>query len=522
MADENYDVIIVGAGMAGFLVAARIAEKGVNPRNGEPLNVALVERGPYLPGTPRSGYGVPLRRQMFTQITREFHENGRYQMQYHPDGPDGPNTFPHSAASVVGGGSLHWRAMTRVPREMDYRAWSEVHDASGWTSANFRDAAEEVAEMFNIHSRPDEMVPRGDLLYRDTAKRMGLTVVDSQVAKKNCIMCWGCEGSNFCKYDSRMGSFVAYLPIAEKHGVHIIPDAEVQKIEIENQRATGVLYKQKGMVRRITAPKIIVSCGAFGTPLLLMRSGYGPRDLLGANTLVENPNVGRNIDGRPGPMVLTGIFSEPMTDGAYADGGFYVIHDTGSDPRMERFQVRWEPIVLGDPDRVALNALAPEFGREHKEFMRQISNPQLRTKAKTLLTNQGRILIRLVRPRQVYGSVDDRGAWSYDPHHPSLAPLFRKAKELAGSILREMGAKEVLETRSPTGTSFNSNTGSCRAGSDRRTSVVNPFFESHDVDNLLIVDASATPFGATIGYGAPTATVAAFAYRRIIERHFTR
>ncbi|MCH8818905.1 MAG: hypothetical protein IIB03_01120 [Acidobacteria bacterium] len=72
MADENYDVIIVGSGMAGFLVAARIAEKGVNPRNGEPLNLALVERGPYLPGTPRPGYGVPLRRRLFTNITLIF------------------------------------------------------------------------------------------------------------------------------------------------------------------------------------------------------------------------------------------------------------------------------------------------------------------------------------------------------------------------------------------------------------------------------------------------------------------
>ncbi len=91
MADKNYDLIIVGSGMAGFLLAARIAEKGVNPRNGEPLHVALVERGPYLPGTPRPGYGVPERRRLFTNITSEFHEYGRYQMRYYPDGPGGPN-----------------------------------------------------------------------------------------------------------------------------------------------------------------------------------------------------------------------------------------------------------------------------------------------------------------------------------------------------------------------------------------------------------------------------------------------
>jgi choline dehydrogenase-like flavoprotein len=51
---------------------------------------------------------------------------------------------------------------------------------------------------------------------------------------------------------------------------------------------------------------------------------------------------------------------------------------------------------------------------------------------------------------------------------------------------------------------------------------VNAFFESHDVENLLICDASVTPRGTTIGYGAPTATVASFAYRRIVARHFSR
>ena len=164
---------------------------------------------------------------------------------------------------------------------MDYRAWSEVHDLKDWTPANFKAAADEVVEMFNIHSRPDSLMSRGDLLYRDTAKSLGFNVVDSQVAKKNCLYCWGCEGSNFCKYDSRRGSFVAYLHIVEKHNVEIIPDAEVQKIEIENRRATAVIYEQGGTQQRIQAPKILVSCGNFGTPLVLMRSGYGPPGAVG-------------------------------------------------------------------------------------------------------------------------------------------------------------------------------------------------------------------------------------------------
>lgn len=522
MAEKTYDLIVVGSGMAGFLLAARIAEKGVNQRNGEPLRVALLERGPYVRGTPKSGYGIQERRRMFTNITREFHENGRYQMQFSPDGPKGRNTFPHSAASIVGGGSLHWRALTRVPLDVDYQSWSEVHGLKDWTQEDFRDAAAEIMQMFNIHTRKDELLNRGDLLFRDAGKALGFQVEPSMVAKRNCVYCWGCEGTNFCKYDSRLGSFIAYLPILEKHKVDVIADAEAQKIVIENRRATGVIYNQKGTEYRVSAPKILVSCGNFGTPLLLMRSGYGSREVLGSRTLVENPNVGRNIDGRPGPLTLTGIFPEPITDGRFTDGGFYIVYDTQSDKVLERVKFRWDSPTLGDPSILAVHPLAPAFGREHKEFMRNISNHEVRTRGKDLLTSRGSMLMRIVRPREVFGAEDDRGAWSYDINHPSLQRLFRIGREIGREIFRKMGATEVVEGREPLGTSFNSNTGSCRAGTDRSTSVVNSYFESHDVENLLICDASVTPRGATIGYGAPTATVAAFACRRIVARHFSR
>ena len=45
MADKTYDVAIVGAGFSGPILAAKIAEQGVNPRNGNKLRVALVEAG---------------------------------------------------------------------------------------------------------------------------------------------------------------------------------------------------------------------------------------------------------------------------------------------------------------------------------------------------------------------------------------------------------------------------------------------------------------------------------------------
>ena len=62
--------------------------------------------------------------------------------------------------------------------------------------------------------------------------------------------------------------------------------------------------------------------------------------------------------------------------------------------------------------------------------------------------------------------------------------------------------------------------GSCRAGVDPKTSVVNPHFESHDVDNLFICDGSVIPRVTTGNTGTPQAAVTVFAAARIVRRHF--
>ena len=48
MADQPYDLAIVGAGQAGCTLAGKIAENGVNPTTGEPLKIAIFDRGAYL------------------------------------------------------------------------------------------------------------------------------------------------------------------------------------------------------------------------------------------------------------------------------------------------------------------------------------------------------------------------------------------------------------------------------------------------------------------------------------------
>ncbi|MCH6583049.1 MAG: hypothetical protein IH808_08525, partial [Proteobacteria bacterium] len=95
------------------------------------------------------------------------------------------------------------------------------------------------------------------------------------------------------------------------------------------------------------------------------------------------------------------------------------------------------------------------------------------------------------------------------------------AAEIMREIHRKMGAR-TIEQQNPPSFGGGHPTGTCRAGSDPKESVVNPHFESHDVENLLICDGSVIP-RACLGHKCiPVCTTAAFAARRLIADHYTR
>lgn len=78
----------------------------------------------------------------------------------------------------------------------------------------------------------------------------------------------------------------------------------VTRVLVANGRATGVVTSDE---RTYTAPEIIVSCGATGSPALLQRSGIGPKsvlDALGIQVAVDLPGVGANLQDHLGIALL--------------------------------------------------------------------------------------------------------------------------------------------------------------------------------------------------------------------------
>ena len=207
----------------------------------------------------------------------------------------------------------------------------------------------------------------------------------------------------------------------------------------------------------------------------------------------------------------------------YHDGGYYFHQDTHPRAYVDRLEIGsggpggWAP-----PYSWATNPLAPQFGKEHKEFMRQICNPAVRTPAKEILFRNLSVSAVVVRAKEVRGRIDADGRFYYDRSHPSVVQRLSEGREIAVEVCKKMGAREIfgaggpLRVGSPT-----MQISSCRAGADRSNSVVDSDFESHDVKNLWICDGSALPREASHGYGAVVATLATYAAQRIVAKYFS-
>ena len=124
--------------------------------------------------------------------------------------------------------------------------------------------------------------------------------------------------------------------------------------------------------------------------------------------------------------------------------------------------------------------------------------------------------------------MDHRPGWKtslWGDHSLTLRRV-KEGSQIAREVLEQMGAAQIRSARIPSNlsprTGGSHRVGSCRAGVDPKTSVVNPYFESHDVDNLFVCDGSAIPRVTTGNTGTPQASITVFAASRLIERHFKR
>ena len=307
---DRFDVVVVGGGSAGAVIAARLTEDAS-------VSVALVEAG----GTP------PAHEQMPAAVASlQLDPDVDWMYTGDPGGAgkgltDGRMMVPRG--KLLGGSSgLNYMAYVRGhPGDFDGwaadagKGWSyddvlpyflksedlappeppegvvideEAHGTGGPLGVSVRSPRTVAAEQF-VEAAEATGIPMGDYNGRDRGGPVGCTSLFQTTTRDG----------------KRSSTYHAFLePVLERANLTVITHAQVEKILLEpggaGMRANGVRYRDAdGRTTTLYAEReVVISAGAIGSPQLLLLSGIGPSEELasvGVECVLDNPHVGKHL-----------------------------------------------------------------------------------------------------------------------------------------------------------------------------------------------------------------------------------
>lgn len=288
---NSYDVIVVGAGSSGCVVAGRLSAA-------RSLRVLLIEAG----GANNSPFlKVPA---------------GYYRMLQTPNVDWGDITLPEPGLSgrrisqrhgkVMGGGSsVNGMVYVRGAAE-DYDGWAARVGSPEWSYESVLPLFKRSEHNYSFDNRYHGISGPLAVSFPPYRNAFADAFVEASVSLSmqfnpdfNGVSQEGAGFYQLTGFNSRRSSATDFLNTLNEK-LTICTNRTVTRILIENERAVGVeVMDENGKLSCIVCERdVVLSAGAIGSPCLLLRSGIGSAATLqriGVPVVVDNPDVGRHL-----------------------------------------------------------------------------------------------------------------------------------------------------------------------------------------------------------------------------------
>lgn len=452
------DVVIVGSGAGGAMVARTLARAG--------LDAVVLEEG----------------RRWTVEEFRTTHPIDRYAGLYRGAGATfalGRPTVVLPIGRAVGGTTVVNSGTCFRPPETVQRHWRDEFGLAFADPDRLSAYLDEVEHTLQVSPAPREVMGRNGNLLIDAADLLGWQAAPIPRNAPGCEGC--CQCAIGCPHNAKFGVHLNALPQACHAGARIISEARVQRVLVENGRARGVRARRPdGTAIDILANTVVVAAGATETPMLLRRSGIS-----------GHPRLGRNLALHPATL-LAGRFEEDV----------YAWRGVLQSAAVHEFHESHGVLIEATSTPPGMGSIVyPGYGAELLHWLDQA--PQMATFG-AMVADEGVGSVHSVRGETVV---------RYDIAPGDVAKL-RVALAALGQLLFTAGAVELL-TGLPGAQTVTSQqqledvlartdqrnlhlsafhpTGTAAAGSDEQVCPVDEAGRLRGVDGVWVADASILP-----------------------------